>query len=825
MSNFGDHPAGFFGDSSFYNGVAKQSLRFDAGSSPYLTRTPSSAGNKKTWTWSTWIKRTDLQSGSPYGGFGILFAGGDEQNMWAIPANCTLIAYWINSEQLAVVGSGNTVLRLTSAKQRDLSAWYNFVVTMDTTQGTANDRTKVYINGVQQTSFATTNNVDQNTDLNINEAANHLIGGQQTSNAAAYMNMYLAETNFVDGTALDASYFGEFKNGVWIPIDTSGLTFGTNGFRLKFDQVGVGTASTSTIGADTSGNTHHFTSSGIVADDCSILDSPENNFCTLNPLIPIPNGTISEGNLEYVRGSEANHGSVGASFTIPTTGKWYWEVRSGKSANNEAIGVANISDHNPQLPAQGSEVGSRAGDYIYRSNAQKVSGGSSSSYGATFSASDVIGVAWSSDDGTITFYKNNASQGIAYSSITQVEGKFVPAISQAETSSETPFNFGQESSFTAHKTAQGNTDGNGIGDFYYAPPSGYLALCTSNLPEPTISPNDDTQADDHFNCILYTGNGSAATHTVGFRPNLVWGKKRASGAQNHWLINDVGDIDNFMSSDEANAESTTAGTTFNATSFTTASNDLYYNNNSTYVVWAWKGNGTGTAVSNSNGSITSTVSANTDAGFSIITYSGNSTKGATIGHGLSAAPEMVWFKRRNASAGWAVYNKDLTDNGYALLLNSNATEDNRNTQFLNETSPTSTLITLGDWNEANAGSNYVAYAFHSVEGYSKIGNYIGNVNADGAFVFTGFRPALVIVKRINGGSSYDWFIHDNKRSTFNVNDERLAPNSNDAESTSITSMDFLSNGFKIRTANTSYNEGTVIYMAFAEAPFKYSNAR
>ena len=111
MSNFGDHPAGFFGDSSFYNGVAKQSLRFDAGSSPYLTRTPSSAGNKKTWTWSTWIKRTDLQSGSPYGGFGILFAGGDEQNMWAIPANCTLIAYWINSEQLAVVGSGNTVLR------------------------------------------------------------------------------------------------------------------------------------------------------------------------------------------------------------------------------------------------------------------------------------------------------------------------------------------------------------------------------------------------------------------------------------------------------------------------------------------------------------------------------------------------------------------------------------------------------------------------------------------------------------------------------------------------------------------------------------------
>ena len=595
----------------------------------------------------------------------------------------------------------------------------------------------------------------------------------------------------------------------------------------SFNQTGVGTASTSTIGADTSGNTNHWTSSGIVADDCSILDSPENNFCTLNPLIPIPNGTISEGNLEYVRGSDANHGSVGASFTIPTTGKWYWEVRSGSSANNEAIGVANILDHNPQLPAQGDEIGSRAGDYIYRSNAQKVSGGSSSSYGATFSASDVIGVAWSSDDGTITFYKNNSSQGTAYSSITQVEGKFVPAISQAETSSETPFNFGQESSFTAHKTAQGNTDANGIGDFYYAPPSGYLALCSANLPEPTIGPNSDTQADDYFDTLLYTGNGSARDiGGLGFKPDWVWVKGR-SYADHHAVFDSSRGVLKILYTngnyDEDDASDTLDEFRSDGFGINGTGADLMNKNSATYVAWNWKANG-GTTSSNSSGSITSTVQANVAAGFSIILYAGNSTKGATIGHGLSAAPEMVWFKNRDADAGWAVYNKDLTDNGYALLLNSTATEDNRNTQFLNETSPSSTLITLGDWNESNAGSNYVAYAFHSVEGYSKIGSYTANANADGPFVYTGFQPAWLIIKAKNG--TQNWNIYDNTRRTVNGNDIELYADLTAVEYDSGRDIDFLSNGFKLRTVNHMNVSGQEnIYMAFAEAPFKYANAK
>ena len=280
--------------------------------------------------------------------------------------------------------------------------------------------------------------------------------------------------------------------------------------------------------------------------------------------------------------------------------------------------------------------------------------------------------------------------------------------------------------------------------------------------------------------------------------------------------------------DGASVEANTV-TQADSDGFTLGSDAGVNRNNSTYVAWNWKANG-GTTSSNSSGSITSTVQANVAAGFSIILYAGNSTKGATIGHGLSAAPEMIWFKRRNASAGWAVYNKDLTDNGYALLLNSTAAQDNRNTQFLNETSPSSTLITLGDWNEANAGSNYVAYAFHSVEGFSKFGSYIGNGSTDGTFVYTGFRPAFLMYKRTD--STGNWLIDDNKTQTFNPDSNYLLADTSDAEGDTTTNtaghvFDMLSNGFKMRNTNSARNAsgGTFIYMAFAEAPFKYANAR
>jgi hypothetical protein len=232
---------------------------------------------------------------------------------------------------------------------------------------------------------------------------------------------------------------------------------------------------------------------------------------------------------------------------------------------------------------------------------------------------------------------------------------------------------------------------------------------------------------------------------------------------------------------------------------------------------------------NFDGSILSVSQANTTSGFSIALYTGTGAN-ATVGHGVqvngvATAPRMIIMKNRDSSQNWVVYHEEI-GNDREILFNTTGVQTNSNSVYFQSTSPTSTVFSLGSDNYANASTDdYVAYCFAEVEGYSRFGSFAGNTSTDGTFVALNFSPAMVIVKRATGSSTYDWFIHDNKRGAFNVNDERLAPNASDQESTSITSMDFLSNGFKIKTANTSYNEGSVIYMAFAEAPFKYANAR
>ena len=717
----------FGAEAGFYNNVATQSLRFEDGSSSYLKRTPSTATDQQTWVWSAWVKLGNIGTNK------TLFAARTDSSGTYL----TMVVSSAHDFRMESNLSTSYPLYKTNALFRDPSAWYNFVVAVDMRQATSTNRIKVYVNGQLQTTASYNLPDNTTTELNVNSTADHYIGRQA---GASYMDGYLAEVNFIDGlsffsdtsgtanTSFNIDSFGETKNGVWIPIAYSG-SYGTNGFRLEFKQTGVGTASTTTIGADTSGNTNHYTSSGIVASDCAMPDSPENNFATGHPLIPIPSGSLSEGNLAYVRGSEASHGNCGTTFALPTTGKWYWEVMSGKSANNETIGVANILDHNPQLAQTGDHVGERTGDYVYRTNAIKMSGtnvAGGSSYGATYTGGDVIGVAWSSDDGTITFYKNNASQGIAYSSITQAEGKYVPAVSQAETSSETVFNFGQDSSFAGHKTAQGNTDGNGIGDFYYAPPSGYLALCTSNLPEPTIGPNSDTQADDHFTPYIWTGNGSnpRAFTDVGFQADWIWIKRRtgSTGTKHHLQGNSTIGDNKTMLPNEPNPESTpdangTISDTTTAGGFTVnagaTSAYMVNTNSSTYVAWLWKANA-GITSSNSEGTTTSTVQANTTAGFSIVNYDGNSSS-RTVGHGLDSAPEWVIVKTR-ATERWTIFHTSIS-NGYIYLNENFATQTgNADERFGDSSSvvvPNSTVVTLGANNSDvnQSGENYILYVF------------------------------------------------------------------------------------------------------------------
>jgi hypothetical protein len=283
-------------------------------------------------------------------------------------------------------------------------------------------------------------------------------------------------------------------------------------------------------------------------------------------------------------------------------------------------------------------------------------------------------------------------------------------------------------------------------------------------------------------------------------------------------------------SNNTDAETTDADsiTSFDSDGWTMGADDSSWTVNKsgpTYVGWAWKGGGT--ASTNEDGSIDSSVSANPTAGFSIATYTGNASA-ATVGHGLSSAPELVMVKRRDTASNWIVGSDELQTSywDYYIILNTTAAEASESSNFGYNTNPTATTFPLGNNAATNAsGGTYVAYCFHSVEAYSKVGSYTGNANNDGTFIYTGFRPAFVLAKSYD--YAYDWPMVDNKRGSYNVITKGLAANSSDAVLDNVAnSVDFLSNGFKLRNSHTMFNgSNNYIYLAFAESPFKTSNAR
>jgi len=379
-------------------------------------------------------------------------------------------------------------------------------------------------------------------------------------------------------------------------------------------------------------------------------------------------------------------------------------------------------------------------------------------------------------------------------------------------------NFGADSSFAGNKTRQGNTDANGIGDFYYTPPTGYLALCTDNLSEPTI-----VDSETQFNIVTYTGTGTTnSVSGVGFQPDFVWLKIR-SGAASHKLMDVVRGAGQELESDNTGAEATNSNfSSFDSDGFTVVSGSGYNSNGESYVAWCWKFGGT--AVTNNDGAITSQVSANVDAGFSIVSYTATNSS-SNVGHGLGQAPELIIFKSRTSVSSWPVYTTAI--DGTYDYLGLNLTDAKVDSVL---TAPSSSVIYVNhtEFAGTNVGSNnYIAYAFHSVEGFSKIGAYVGNGLADGPFVYTGFRPAFILIKRTDDVAS--WHLFDNKRSGYNEKNDFLLANLTDAEysGTTYPRFNLLSNGFKAinNSTNTNASGGTYIYMAFAEAPFKNALAR
>jgi hypothetical protein len=743
------------------------SLRFRSSASAYLNRTPASASDQKKWTFSAWVKRGQL------GATQIIAEAGTSGTTF------TYIAYFNASDQLVILDStvsGVSSARTSTAVFRDPSAWYHIVVNLDAANSVCNG----YVNGVAQT-FTGTQPSNQN--WAVNSAIEHRIGRAWGANTN-YFDGYLADINFIDGQALTPSSFGQISTitGVWQPKAYSG-TYGTNGFKLNFSN---GT-STTTLGYDSSGNSNNWTTNNISLTAGStydwMIDSPTpfagssygvGNYAVLNPLKA--QNSLSNANLTYAGASGTNTFSTIA----VSSGKWYWETQSDQTIVGIQLSNADISNLTT--------------NYGYWPSGQKYTGGTGSAYGASFTSSDIIGVALDLDAGTLTFYKNNVSQGVAFSSLS---GSYCPWLRTGTGSLGGQFNFGQR-------------------PFSYTPPTGYKSLCTQNLPAPLIKAGNK-----HFDATTYTGTGSTQSivNAGGFQPDLVWLKSRSLIA-GHELVDSVRGAVKTLYSNLTNAEDTTSQTVtaFNSNGFSIGNDSGANSNGATQIAWQWKANGT--AVTNNAGSITSQVSANTTAGFSVVTYTGNGSAGATVGHGLGVAPSMIIVKNRSVVENWPVYHTSLTANG-RILLNTTGAYAASSAQW-NNTTPTSSVFTVNtDTGVNGSGNSLVAYCFAAIPGFSAFGRFSGNASTDGVFVYTGFLPRLVMVKCSSGVGN--WFMLDTSRNTYNVVNNQLYPNLSNAE-TSATTLDILSNGFKMRTSSDPNASATYVYAAWASNPFQNSLA-
>ena len=797
---------------SFYPYLIDQSLRFEESGAANLTFTPSNNGtDNKKFTYSVWIKRGQqsaddqhlIQSKNTGGGTGQGHVG------FILDTSDSLDVYTQNG------GVNSTGTRLL----RDHSGWYHFCFVYDTTEATASDRVKVYINGDRDTlsgSFPPLNSVMSS--MNYNGQEQYI--GKYVAGFTRYFNGYMAEIHMVDGQALSPTDFAEEVNGIWVPkeyTDNGTISHGVNGYHLDF-------ADSSAIGNDVSGNNNDWTANNLAASDVMSGESPTNNFAVFNPLDRSGTTlTYSEGNLK-AENTSSGFAQAYSSFSFDS-GKWYAEflLDTGNSGVGVIAGTTNAGANR--------YLGQDSFTYSYYFDGRKVNNATYTAYGDSYTTAadgsgDVVGVYIDADNGDIYFSKNGTVQNSGTAAFTGVTGPFRFAIA-SESNAFHIANFGQDDSFAGLKTSgsAAASDDNGNGVFYDTIGlSGYLAPCSANLPEPTISPNAEAQADDYFNTVLYTGNGSTQSITgVGFQPDWVWIKQR-NGTRNNVLYDSVRGATERLISNTTDAEATaaTALTSFDADGFSLGNGTTSNENSKTYVSWNWKAGGT--AVSNTDGSITSSVSAAPDAGFSICTYTGTATVSESFGHGLNQAPELVITKARNSTNDWRVHGSVLGTHKFLSLSNSNGVAtDSSNGGFPDNTD---TLVNLGY--ESTNGTNYVAYCFHSVDGFSKVGSYVGNGSTDGTFVYTGFRPAWVMVKEI--GASGFWMIQDNKIYPFNDGDTRsLAANDTGSETTISNrgnEMDILSNGFKMRASTGDFNaSNTHIYLAFAEAPFKYSLAR
>ena len=538
------------------------------------------------------------------------------------------------------------------------------------------------------------------------------------------------------------------------------------------------------------------------------------NYCTWNG-VDSSTKYINSGGLSNTAGG----GNYGIRGTIAvSSGLWYWEFSVDQTSSTNHHGVWSVAE----LPGT-NYIGQTAGSWgMYDSNGNKRNNGSFVAYGTGFNNGDIGMVALDMNNGYIYWGKNGAwfNNGnpatLANPAFTNLSGYTVaPATQQYSAAS---YNFGQR-------------------PWAFTPPAGFLALTTKNLQRLTTG-SAAANPTQHFDVALYTGTGASLAVTgLNFQPDLVIIKGRTYSGSDFCWFDSVRGASNLLLTDVNYAENTGYGglTSFNSNGFTV--DGLKTGSGiSTYAYAAWCFKAGGTAVTNTNGTITSSVSANPTAGFSIVTYTGNGVSPATVGHGLGAVPAMVITKTRGAADDWRVWHQGLfqgiDSTGYILKLNLTQVAQYDSQRCTGGDVNTFRIIGNSVPYINGSGSTYVAYVWSQVPGYSSFGTWNNNNSTDGTFIYTGFKPAMIMLK--NTDNVENWYIIDAKRPGYNVATGSLltlSPNLNNTEpvaSANTVAVDFVSNGFKIRTSNAgsgeiSYGTRNYIYAAFAASPFGNTN--
>jgi len=756
---------------------------FDSASSSYMSKAwGTTADSDKTQTYSFWHRRTV---------FGV------EQDLFMQRNGGQCYIFFDTNDRLNVAFDAAYTAYIPAMMFRDPTAWYHIVVRVDTTQVTSTDRVKVDVNGVEQTDINTNHNMPQNTTTDLLRTGGTMAICRNEFGTDDYVDGLLADVHVQDGIVGAATDFGEFDaSGVWKPI-TASVSYGTNGFHIDFRD-------SSDLGDDESGNANDFTASGMGTDH-QVADTPGRVYPIISPVDHVGTSTpatISEGGRKAAGWS--NDRLIALSMPVIESGCYLEAVVD--TAGDEMFGLW-VSSTKPLGAASTSSPHTDSASCVLRVATNTVyNEGSSSSFSpATISSADVLMLAYK--DGQFFYGKNGTWENSA-----------VPNSETGEL-----FTIASSSEKTIHFVIGRSGAGGPVytirteeADWSYTAPTWAVPISSFNMPEAAVP-----KPSNYFDVALYTGNGTAIgssgneISSLDFQPDLVWIKNR-DAADGHRVFDAVRGATKYVVPDaqQAQVTDTESLSTFDADGFTVGDEVGVNTNTENYVSWNWKGDGSSGA-SNSDGTITTTINAIATTGVSFGTFTGNATAGATLGHGLSAAPDFVFLQDiSNGSKQIAAYHSALGGTKYLVFDTTGSAVTS--SIYWNDTDASSSVITIGSHSDVNAsGQTFGFWAFTEVSGFSKFGSFEGNGNANGPVVYCGFRPALVICKSIDSTSS--WHMHDYQREGYNVDNDDLYVDSASAEGTA-DQIDFLANGFKLRISTDPNVAETYVFMAFAENP-------